>query len=98
MIKICDDYYYNIEENQYTLIHQYEKKKGIFGKPDVDSGETVTKCEEIGYFDSLGYMLKRLARILCKEQADAGQITTIGEHIETLERLEEKLNDIVKGH
>ena len=97
MIKICDGYYYNIEESEYTLIHQYEKKKGVFGKPDVDSGETVTKTEEIGYFISLKEMLKKLSRILCKEQADAGEITTIAEHVETLEMLEEKLNDIVKG-
>ena len=98
MVKICDGWYYIVEESEYTLIHEYEKVKGVFGKPEAASGETVIKREEVGYFISLKEMLKRLARILCKEQADAGQIATIGEHIETLELMEEKLNDILRGH
>lgn len=98
MVKICDGWYYIVEESEYTLIHEYEKVKGVFGKPEAASGETVIKREEVGYFISLKEMLRKLAKILSKEQADAGQITTIGEHIEALENLEEKLNDIVKGH
>lgn len=98
MIKIVDGWFYIAEESEYTLIHEYEKTKGVFGKGNTPSGETVTKREEVGYFVSLKEMLKKLAKILCKEQADAGQITTIGEHIEALENLEEKLNDIVRGH
>lgn len=97
MIKICDGWYYIIEESEYTLIHEYEKVKGVFGKPEAVSGETVTKREEIGYFQTLREMLKRLAKIMCKEKQDAGEITTIGEHIEALEKLEEDLNSLVKG-
>lgn len=97
MIKICDGWYYVIEESEYTLIHEYEKVKGVFGKPEAASGETVIKREEVGYFISLKEMLKKLARILSKEQADAGQITTIGEHIETLKSLEANLAEICKG-
>lgn len=97
MIKICDGWYYIIEESEYTLIHEYEKVKGVFGKPEAVSGETVTKREEIGYFQTLQAMLKRLAKIMCKEAQDNGEIKTLAEHIEKLEDLEEKLNDLVRG-
>lgn len=97
MIKICDGWYYIIEDSEYTLIHEYEKVKGVFGKPEAVSNETVTKREEVGYFQTLREMLKKLAKIMCKEKQDNGEITTIGEHIETLERLEEDLNSLVKG-
>ncbi len=97
MIKICDGWYYIIEESEYTLIHEYEKVKGVFGKPEAVSNETVTKREEVGYFQTLQGMLKRLAKIMCKEAQDNGEITTIGEHIEALKLLEIKLVEICKG-
>lgn len=97
MIKLTDEYYYQIEENQFTLIHKYMKKKGVFGKNQVESDEMVEKTEEIGYFISLQYMLRRLAQILIKEKYDKGEINSLQEHIDTLVSLEEKLMDICKG-
>ena len=98
MIKITDEYYYQIEENQFTLIHKYMKKKGVFGKNQVESDELVEKTEEIGYFISLQYMLRRLAQILIKEKYDKGEINSLREHIDALTELEEKLIDLCKGY
>ena len=97
MIKITDEYYYKIEENQFTLIHKYMKKKGVFGKNQVESDEMVEKTEEIGYFISLQYMLRRLAQILIKEKYDKGEINSLRGHIDALTELEEKLIDLCKG-
>ena len=96
MIKITDDWYYKIEDDQYILVHKYKKEKGVFGKVGVGSGEFVEKTEEVGYFMSLGSMLKRLSEILCKEKADAGEIKTIREHIAELRRLWAELQEIVE--
>ena len=95
MIKITDDWYYKIEDDQYILVHKYKKEKGVFGKVGVGSGEFVEKTEEVGYFMSLSGMLKRLSEILCKEKADVGEIKTIREHIAELRRLWAELQEIV---
>ena len=95
MIKITDDWYYKIEDDQYILVHKYKKEKGVFGKVGVGSGEFVEKTEEVGYFMSLAGMLKRLSEILCKEKADEGEIKTIREHIAELRRLWAELQEIV---
>ena len=97
MIKINDNWYYMIEENQYILIHKYMKPKGVFGKKDADSGELIEKTEEYGYFQSVTGMCKRLAQIMCKEKADKGDITTLQQHIDALSELQERLSDICKG-
>ena len=98
MIKITDGYYYEIEAEQYILIHKYMEKKGIFGKNQAESDELVEKTEEVGYFISLQYMLRRLAQILVKEKYDKGEINSLREHIDTLTELEEKLIDLCKGY
>ena len=95
MIKITDDWYYKIEDDQYILVHKYKKEKGVFGKVGVSSGEFVEKTEQVGYFMRLAGMLKRLSEILCKEKADAGEIKTIREHIAELRRLWAELQEIV---
>ena len=80
MVKIIDGWYFIPESNQYTLIHEYEKPKGTFGKKKSDTEdniEIVTKQEEIGYFMSLSGMLKGLARILTKQKYDDGEINNI---------------------
>lgn len=97
MIKLTDEYYYEIEAEQYVLIHKYMKKKGVFGKNQVESDEMIEKTEEIGYFISLQYMLRRLAQILVKERYDKGEINSLQEHIDILVTLEEKLMDMCKG-
>lgn len=95
MIKIIDDWYYKLEDDQYILIHKFQKEKGVFGKVGVGSGEYVEKIEEIGYFMSVAFMLERLAYILCKEKADAGEIKTIKEHITELRKMREELRKMV---
>lgn len=94
MVKILDDWYFKIDEFQYVLVHKYEKAKGVFGKVGVDSGEYVEKIEEIGYFMSVAFMLERLAYILCKEKADAGEIKTIKEYIAELREMRAELREI----
>lgn len=94
MIKIIDGWGFEVEEKQYTLIHEYQKEKGVFGKRSEASGEFVTKREEVGFFTNLSSMLRRLAQILCKEKVDEGEITTIGEYIAKLKELEDGLKEI----
>lgn len=97
MIKINDEWYFTDDGVQFTLIRKYRKKKGIFGKFGTQSDEEVDVTEVYGYFMSLKKMCRKLARVLCKEQAEQGLITSIGEYINALERLEEKLIIICKN-
>lgn len=80
------------------LVHKYEKAKGVFGKVGVDSGEVVTKQDEVGYFKTVTAMLRRLAEILVREKTAEGQIQTIRDYISELERIEEKLQEMCKGY
>lgn len=93
MIKICDEWYFKNDGSQYILIRQYEKEKMKFGTKE-STGEMRTVTEEVGYFNTLQFMLKKLAKIiLAKEEIDS-----LGAYIDRLEQLEEKLCEICKGH
>lgn len=98
MVKIIDDWYFEADDNQYILIHQYEKAKGVFGKKGESSGETVVKREEIAYFQTVTAMLRRLAEILVREKMADRQIQTIRDYIDELERIEKKLHEMCKGY
>lgn len=98
MIKIIDGWYFKIDEFQYVLVHEYQKAKGVFGKVGVDSGEMVTKQDEVGYFRTVAAMLRRLAEFLVREKIDAGEITTIREYIDELERIEKRLQEVCRGY
>lgn len=98
MVKILDDWYFEADDKQYILIHQYEKEKGVFGKKGKSSGETVVKRDEVAYFQTVTGMLRRLAEILAKEKVAEGQIQTIRDYISELERIEKKLREMCKGY
>lgn len=98
MVEILDGWYFKIDEFQYVLVHKYEKAKGVFGKVGVDSGEVVTKQDEVGYFRTVTEMLRRLAEILVREKMADGQIQTIRDYIDELERIEKKLREMCKGY
>lgn len=98
MVKILDDWYFETDDKQYILIHQYEKEKGVFGKKGESSGETVVKREEVGYFTTVEGMLRRLAEILIRDKVGEGQIQTIRDYISELERIEKKLHEMCKGY
>ena len=98
MILIIDGWYFKQDDFQFILIHEYQKKKGVFGKVGYDSGEVVTKREEIGYFDSLEGMLNRLAKILCKEKVDEGTIVTIKQYIDALDKIIKELTKACRGY
>ena len=98
MVEILDGWYFKIDEFQYVLVHKYEKAKGVFGKVGVDSGEVVTKQDEVGYFTTVTAMLRRLAEILAREKVADGQIQTVRDYIDELERIEKKLHEICRGY
>lgn len=56
------------------------------------------KREEIGYFQTVTGMLRRLAEILAREKIADRQIQTIREYIGELERIEKKLHEMCKGY
>ena len=98
MVEILDGWYFKIDEFQYVLVHKYEKAKGVFGKVGVDSGEVVTKQDEVGYFTTVTAMLRRLAEILARDKVADGQIQTVRDYIDELERIEKKLHEICRGY
>ena len=97
MVQIIDGWSFKCDENQYILVHNYMKEKLEF-KTRKGTGEFVEKCEEVGYFQTVTGMLRRLAEILAKEKVETGQITTIREYIAELEDIEKLLSEICKGY
>ena len=98
MVKILDGWYFKMDEFQYVLVHEYQKAKGVFGKVGVDSGEMVTKQDEVGYFRTVTAMLRRLAEFLVRDKIAEGEIKTIREYIDEMERIEKRLHEMVKGY
>ena len=95
MIKICDGWYYSADDNEYTLIHEYEYESKDFQTRE-KTGEIKTKRVEVGYFTTLAAMLEKLVVILAKEKIASGEITTLSEHVEELRRIKQELeNDIL---
>lgn len=95
MIHITGEYYYDIEAREYVLLRRYSKAKGVFGKTGATTGEMVDKIEDVGYFQTLEGMLRRLARILVKQKYDNKEITSLREHIDALHEMREELKEIL---
>lgn len=96
-IIITDGWSFVADENQYILVHTYMKPKVDF-KTRKPTGEMVEKREEVGYFQTVTAMLRRLAEILVREKIAEGQIQTIRDYISELERIEKKLHEMCKGY
>ena len=94
---IMDGWSFVADENQYILVHTFMKPKVDF-KTRKPTGEMVEKREEVGYFATVTGMLRKLAEILVKEKVADGQIQTIRDYIDELERIEEKLREMCKGY
>lgn len=94
---IMDGWSFTADENQYILVHTYMKPKVDF-KTRKPTGEMVEKREEVGYFQTVTAMLRRLAEILVKEKMRDGQIQTIRDYISELERVEKNLWEMCRGY
>lgn len=97
MIHIIDGWDFTIDEHQYILIHTYKREKLDFATRK-GTGEVVEKSEEVGYFQTVEGMLRRLAEILVREKVVDGQIQTIRDYIDELEHIEKKLHEMCKGY
>lgn len=95
-ITITDGWSFAADENQYILIHTYLKERMDF-KTRKPTGEMVEKREEVGYFKTVTAMLRRLAEILVREKIADGQIQTVRDYIDELERVEKKLHEVCRG-
>lgn len=97
MVSIIDGWSFDVDDHQYILIHSYTREKLDF-KTKQGTGEMVEKREEVGYFMTVTAMLRRLAEILAREKIADGQIKTIRNYIDELERVEENLRKMCKNY
>lgn len=97
MVSIIDGWSFDVDDHQYILIHSYTREKLDF-KTKQGTGEMVEKREEVGYFMTVTAMLRRLAEILVREKMADGQIKTIRDYIEELEKVEENLRKMCKDY
>lgn len=97
MVGIIDGWSFDVDDHQYILIHSYTREKLDF-KTKQGTGELVEKREEVGYFMTVTAMLRRLAEILAREKIADGQIKTIRNYIDELEKVEENLRKMCKNY
>ena len=76
-ITITDGWSFEIDENQYILVHTFMHEKQDF-KTRKGTGEMVEKREEVGYFKTVTAMLRRLAEILVREKIAEGRYRLLG--------------------
>ncbi|MBQ5318455.1 MAG: hypothetical protein J6K17_05135 [Oscillospiraceae bacterium] len=86
MVKITDEYYYEADGTQYTLVRKVRRPRGKFGSKETTS-EIVEISETLGYYTTLETMLKSCAKHITTQKIANGEITTISEHIAELKRL-----------
>ena len=86
-----------MDENQYILVHKYMWEKQDF-KTRKGTGEWIEKKDEVGYFRTVTAMLRRLAEFLVRDKIAEGEIKTIREYIDEMERIEKRLHEMVKGY
>ena len=97
MVQIIDGWYFNMDENQYILVHKYMWEKQDF-KTRKGTGEWIEKKEEVGYFRTVTAMLRRLAELLAREKIAEGEIATVREYIDEMERIEKRLHEVCRGY
>ena len=97
MVNIIDGWSFDVDDHQYILIHSYTREKLDF-KTKQGTGEMVEKREEVGYFMTVTAMLRRLAEILAREKITDGQIKTVRNYIDELEKVEENLRKMCKDY
>lgn len=97
MVSIIDGWSFDVDDHQYILIHSYTREKLDF-KTKQGTGKMVEKREEVGYFTTTTAMLRRLAEILVREKMTDGQIKTIRDYIDELERIEENLRKMCRDY
>lgn len=95
MVNIIDGWSFDVDDHQYILIHSYTREKLDF-KTKQGTGEMVEKREEVGYFMTVTAMLRRLAEILAREKITDGQIKTVRNYIDELEKVEENLRKMCR--
>lgn len=81
MVKIIDGWYYDKDQYQYILYHEYEKDIINIKTRETRRG-TVT--DTVGYYTSLEAMLSKIAQVMADDKIVTGEVTTIQEHIEAL--------------
>ena len=96
-IIITDGWSFTADENQYILVHTYMKPKVDF-KTRKPTGEVAEKREEVGYFQTVTAMLRRLAEILIREKVSEGQIETIKDYVAELDRINKRLHEACRGY
>ena len=97
MVNIIDGWSFDVDDHQYILIHSYTRAKLDF-KTKQGTGEMVEKREEVGYFMTVTAMLRRLAEILAREKITDGQIRTVRNYIDELEKVEENLRKMCRDY
>lgn len=95
MIPIVAGYYYSIDNvGNHTLYYKYTKNKQEFGKKGVFTGETKEVVDIIGYYASMTVLLKACIKNAAFRQIESGEIETVKDYIESLERMSERIETV----
>lgn len=83
MVKIIDGWYYDRDQKQYILIRNEERE---ITNPRTGKSRKEMCRDIIGYYTSMGGMIRKVASMLADDKIAVGEITTIQEHIEEMEK------------
>lgn len=90
MIKIIDNYYYDVDGTQYTLYYKGSRNK-IDIKTKKATDEIIEFTDTVGYFTSIKTMVK--ACIKHSAMSNAAGLETIKEYLDYIKQLEDKLEE-----
>ena len=95
LIRITEDYWFTVDNRQYTLYCKIVREKKEFGTNKV-TGEMKTVMELLGYFTDMEHMLKMAVRDGIARKAEKSEIHTIEEYLNTYQELATTLKNAVQ--
>lgn len=97
-VKVIDGYYYCIDNcGNHSLYLSEVREKGSFGNKETKTGVYGMYTELIGHFTSVEGVLKGVVRDSAKRKIDAGQIETVKQHLDYLNKITERIEKVTGG-
>ena len=95
MIKIIEGFYFEQDRNGFTLFEVGKRQKGVFGKVNEKSNETVDYQDTLGYYSTIQGVLEGCLKHATRKAADSDGAKQIGDYIEIMKQIADEIKQSV---
>ena len=95
MIKIIEGFYFEQDRNGFTLFEVGKRQKGVFGKANEKSNETVDYQDTLGYYGTIQGVLEGCLKHATRKAVDSDGAKQIGDYIEIMKQIADEIKQSV---